>query len=176
MARCGSKNWHQKDKYQKRLDYMFRICYHFRLNSQHDWGGYIWQLNEHYDNENDIHMSSRNDDANVYRHNLDLLPSLHLLHVSYHMRSGWREKSIHLRHVYLSDIYWSVQPLLHEDWKDFPLTPFESVMQFRTMRGKRHNSVKDPSVPGAPTSSGRNEYMDRQFAATTALQKVRIGL
>ena len=33
--------------------------------------------NLHFDNEYDIHMSSKNHEANGYRHNLDLLIILH---------------------------------------------------------------------------------------------------
>ena len=48
-------------------------------------------------------MSSKNYETNGYRHDMDLLVISHLMHVSYSMRSGCREKSIWITHdVYLT--------------------------------------------------------------------------
>jgi hypothetical protein len=46
-------------------------------------------------------MSYKNYEANGYGCNLDLLIILHSLRVSYTSRSGCREKSIQITHVYL---------------------------------------------------------------------------
>ena len=50
-------------------------------------------------------MSSKNYDAEGYGHNLDLLLTLHELRVSHWKRSGCREKSIRITHVYLTRRY-----------------------------------------------------------------------
>ena len=46
-------------------------------------------------------MSYKNSEANGYGHDSDLLIILHSLHVSYPSRSGCREKSFKITHVYL---------------------------------------------------------------------------
>lgn len=58
--------------------------------------------NVHFDNEQDIHMTSENSEANRDGHNLDLLIISHWFRVSHPTRSGCREKSIHLRPTYLT--------------------------------------------------------------------------
>jgi hypothetical protein len=60
-----------------------------------------WHENLHFDNEWDSHSSSENYEANIYRKDLELLINLNWLRVTYPTRCGCREKSIHLRHVYL---------------------------------------------------------------------------
>ena len=50
-------------------------------------------------------MRSKNYKANGHRHNLNLLINSHRLCVSYPVRSACEEKSIHLRHVYLTRVY-----------------------------------------------------------------------
>ena len=59
----------------KWLDYVFKYANYSRLHRHHDQG-LIWPLNEpknlHFDNESDIHMSSKNYEANGYGQDLDL--------------------------------------------------------------------------------------------------------
>ena len=47
-------------------------------------------------------MSSENDEANDYGHDVDLLIISHSMCVSYSMGSGCREKSIRITHVYVA--------------------------------------------------------------------------
>ena len=54
----------------------------------------------HFDNEQDIQMNSKIHETNGYNHDLDLLIILHQWRVSNPMRSGCREKSIHLKATY----------------------------------------------------------------------------
>ena len=57
--------------------------------------------NLQFDNEADSHMSSENYQENGYGHDMGLLIILRSLRVSYFTRSGCREKSIQITHVYL---------------------------------------------------------------------------
>jgi hypothetical protein len=73
------------------------------VNIRWERGKSLWSFNNlenlHFDNEKSIHMSSRVHAEYGYGHGLDLLIISHQLHVSYPTRSGWREKSTHLRSV-----------------------------------------------------------------------------
>ena len=70
--------------------------------------GHVLSLNEHenlhFDCQYDIHMSSKSYEAIVYGKNLDLLIISHYLRVSRLTRSGCREKSIWIRHVYFDGL------------------------------------------------------------------------
>jgi hypothetical protein len=61
------KDWTTSSKYLN----------HSRFNNQHDWGDLYDHLmntrNVHFDNEEDIHMSSKTYEANDYGNELDLL-------------------------------------------------------------------------------------------------------
>ena len=98
MVRCGSKNRYQKHVFQRDWTTCSNNDNHFRLNSQHNWGGPTWPFHEHknlhFDNEWDIHMSSENHEESNYGLNLDLLSISYLLSVSYPRRSGLVRKVI----------------------------------------------------------------------------------
>lgn len=76
----------------------------FMFNSQHDWGRPKLRLNDHgnlhFDNEEDLHTKSNIYEANGPQGQFDLLIISRWLHVLNPRRSGWRAKSIRIRHVY----------------------------------------------------------------------------
>ena len=69
VVRCGFKNEHQKDVSQEMITILGSIG--------NNMEGPIWPFNEHknlhFDNEEDIHVSSKNYEESGYSLNLDLL-------------------------------------------------------------------------------------------------------
>ena len=117
VARCRSKNGHQKDMRIKEIGLRAQnmpTILGSRLNRQHNWGerGHIWPFNEHYnvhfDNEHHIHTRSRNYKANSYMRDLDFASYLALIacFICYEM---WEQReSTQITHVYVT-IYWRRQ-------------------------------------------------------------------
>ena len=108
MIGCESKNGHQKGDMcwtdwitcsiflLTILDAIVNI-----IGGTYDY--LVTQASFHFDNEEDIHSSSKIYEESGYGHDLDLLIILNSLWcVSYPTRSGCRQRSVHLRPTYLN--------------------------------------------------------------------------
>lgn len=106
MVGCECKNEHQKDICWKDID----LCAQNMLTILDTMvniigGGAIWSLtiveDLHFEDEEDVHMSSKTYEESGHMHDLDLLSISHELSVSNLMRSGCMEKVTRLRPAYL---------------------------------------------------------------------------
>ena len=108
-VKCGSMNTHpKKDKCLEAIGLHAQNLLTIlgsTLNVIGGGGGGIWSFDEfqklHFDNEQNIHISSQNCEANGCRHNLELVIILHWLRVSHPRRRGCRAKSVQSRYTYL---------------------------------------------------------------------------
>ena len=77
MVSCESKDGHQKDMCWKEIGLLAQNLLAILDAIVNIIGGPVWTLNDsenlHFDNENDMHMSSKKYEKSGYMHNLGLL-------------------------------------------------------------------------------------------------------
>lgn len=91
---CESKNGYKKTCFEKDMDSAQKMLTILNVIANITEGTYNCLSNLHFDNEQEIHTSSKDYEEGSYRHDLDLLIILHQLHVAI---SGHRTKNVHFK-------------------------------------------------------------------------------